>query len=595
MKKYKNIKYLFFRSWNVSKSLFFIIAAKSIFTALMPLVNIAGLGIVVNALMTNNPFREVMRLIIIYMSVKLGIAIIGEVLTMLDNIVERKVSNIMQFDYINDCLYINYHYVQDKSILDLKKKSMGAHPAFFLSDVGKFLKYLVQFAGIIYIFSLLSPLFLFVLMFTSALSTILTFSTRKIEFNFKNNRVEEDRKLDYLYTVMSGYKYAKEIRLNNAGSFIENKYQKILKVQTDKLKAFYKKSISIDTLRTIIAIVQTAAMYFYFSYQVFSQQVTIAEYTVLLGTTTLLTSILLGFFDNIARLNQTAKYVDLYREYINMIETRSIITQSNLYDEKDIDFSNATIRFENVSFVYPNTEKIVLKNINIKIKKGDRIGIVGLNGSGKTTFIKLLTRIYDPTEGRITINGIDIKEIPYLQYSKHIGIVLQDFFLFAYSIKENIVFDQVYDKNKLKTSIEKSNLKSKVSSLKNGIDTVIYKELDDDGIEFSGGEEQKLALARAIYKDAELLILDEPTSALDPLAEYDLFSKLNEIAENKTAIFISHRLSSTKFCNRIIVLENGQIVECGSHKELMQENGIYSVLFNSQAKYYEDKGVSLKI
>lgn len=593
MKKLENIKYLFIQAWKINKSLFFIIAAKSVFSAFLPLVNIAGLGMVINALVSGEPKNAVLRLIIIYLSVNLAIAIISEILSLLDIMVQRKVSNIIQFDYMYDCVNINYHFVQDGSILDLKLKSMGAHPALFLPNVGKFLNYIIQFAGLIYIFSLFSSLFILMLALTSLLSIILTFETRKIDFDFKNARVEEDRKLDYLYNVMSGYKYAKEVRLNKANSFIENKYAGILKAQTEKLKVYYRKNMKINMFATLITIIQTAAMYFYFSYQVAKSQITIAEYTVLLGSTTLLASILLGFFDNLAQIDETCRYVDLFREYKQLIETNSSIAASNRFKTKDVVFDNAVIRFENISFVYPDTEKVILKNINIEIKKGERIGIVGINGSGKTTFIKLLTRVYDPTEGRITINGTDIKEIPYRQYISHIGVVLQDFQLFAYSVKENIVFDKDYDENRLIKSIEKSGLGSKVDNLENGVDTVIFRELDDDGIEFSGGEGQKLALARAIYKNADLLVLDEPTSTLDPIAEYELFSNLSDIADNKTAIFISHRLSSTKFCDRIIVISSGKISECGSHNELIGKNGVYTELFNAQAKYYDGSGEAL--
>lgn len=584
----KNIKYLFTYAWRKSKSLFVFISLQSIFSAFLPLINIAGLGIVINSLTEKESYGKVMQYIIIYLSVNLTISIITQVFSLLASTLGRKVSDSMQYDYMVDCVNINYHYVQDKSVLDLKNKSMGAHPAIFLSKMGIFLNYIVQFAGIIYIFSVLSPLFILILFLTSACSIILTFKTRKYDFDFKNARVEEDRKLDYLYKVMSDYKFAKEVRLNNAGAYVSNKYSGILKTQIEKLKEYYKKKMRIGGLSTIITIVQTAAMYFYFSYQVFSAQITIAHYTVLLGATTLLTSILLGFFDNIAVINRTCKHAELFREYKDFIETNSNITASNRLDKKVIDFTNAEIRFENISFVYPGTEKTILENINIEIKKGEKIGIVGLNGSGKTTFIKLLTRIYDPTEGRITLNGTDIKEIPYKQYLGHIGIVLQDFLLFPYSIKENVVFDNPYDKQRLAESLEKSGLKGKLDSLKNGTDTVIYKELDDNGIEFSGGEGQKLALARAIYKEADILILDEPTSALDPIAEYELFSKLSDIAENKTTLFISHRLSSTRFCDRIFVLSSGKITECGSHSELIAKSGFYANLFNAQAKYYEE-------
>lgn len=589
MNTIKNIKLLLIRSWKTSKSFCLITTAKNIFNALLPLVNIIGLGSVVDALMTNESYEKVIKIIIIYLSFNLGIAIMQEILTLIENNIMRVISNVMQFDYSRDSINVNYHYAQDGTIFNLRRKSMQAYPPYFL---GIFISYMIQFAGIISIFSFLSPLFIVMLASTSAVSIFLVFKTKKNDFEFQNAKIEEDRKLDYLYKVMTGYQFAKEVRINNAEDYVAKKYLAILRTQINKLKTLYKKTLNINLCSTIITIVQTAVMYFYFSYQVFSTHITIAEYTVLLGTTTLLTSLLLGFFDNIARLDKICKAIDFYREYKNLMETKSNITAGNIQNEKNINFSNTVIKFDNVSFTYPGTEKVILKNINIEIKKGEKIGMVGLNGSGKTTFIKLLTRLYDPTEGQITLDGVDIREIPYRQYIKHIGIVLQDFLLFAYSVKENVVLDTKYDEKQFISSIEKSGLKEKINSLKCGIDTSVYKTLDENGIEFSGGEGQKLALARAIYKDAETLILDEPTSALDPIAEYELFSKFNDISENKATLFISHRLSSTKFCDKIIVLSAGEVIECGSHDELIKQNGFYAGLFNAQASYYREKRVT---
>ena len=188
----------------------------------------------------------------------------------------------------------------------------------------------------------------------------------------------------------------------------------------------------------------------------------------------------------------------------------------------------------------------------------------------------------------ITINGTDIKDIPYKQYSALIGVVLQDYYLFAYSVKENITLETPYDEKKLRSALKESGSDKKIEALKNGIDTSVSKVLDKDGIEFSGGEGQKLALARAIYKNSPILVLDEPTSALDPIAEYELFSRLNDISKNKLTLYISHRLSSTKFCDKIVVLSDGEIAEIGSHNELMDRGGLYCELFTSQAKYYKE-------
>lgn len=585
-----NLTYLIVHSWRISKGLFFIITFKSIVQAVKPLINITGIGLVVNALVVHKSFGEVLGLIIAYVSFILVFEIVEHLLTLLDNIYQRRCSNIMQFEYMDDCLNIDYHYVQDHSILDMKRKSMGAHPISFLSHYGRFMHYLIQVLGIIYIVSMLSPIFLFAMLITSILLILSTFKLRAIEFAFSNRRIEEDRQLDYLYRILTDYRYAKEIRLSNGSHFISNKYQKIIDSQTKKLKAFMNKIRVHGILAVGITVLQTSFMYAYFSFKVFNDRISLAEYTILISSTTLLTTIIYQFFDVIAKIKNSCKYADIYREYKQIVEERSSISNSNILDHKVIDINHLTILFENVSFCYPNTSKVILRNINLEINNGDRIGIVGLNGSGKSTLVKLLLRIYDPTSGKITINGIDLIDIPYREYIKNFGVVLQDFFLFAYSIRENICFNLPYDELKLLEIIEKSDIKDKVDSLKNGIHTSVYKELDDEGIELSGGEGQKIAMARALYKEASILILDEPTSHLDPIAEFEFFSNLNRAIKDKTILFITHRLSSTKFCDKIIVIRDESIVECGSHNELMKMNGVYAELYNAQASLYQQKG-----
>lgn len=586
MLRLKNSMFLLSYAWKKCRSLFFTTAAKSIFNASLPLINIAGLGLVVNALMNGEAKANVVKLIILFVSFNLLIAITTNVITLLDNNIMRRASDIIQLDYARDGIDINYHYVQDGSILDLKKKSMGAHPVWFIEDLGTLLLYIVQFTGIAYIFAVLSPIFIVIILITSTLSVFLSFKTQRMDFEHNNAKVEEDRKLDYMYKTMSDYNYAKEVRINRADRFISHKYKNILDSQLRKLRVYVNKNININIISTVVAVIQSAVMYIYFSYQVFSAQISIADYTVLLGATTLLTSLLLGFFGSVARINKTLNYTELFRKYQSMVAENSNISASNHLEISEIVTDNLTIEFKNVSFTYPGTEHRILDNISFMINHGEKIGIVGLNGSGKTTLIKLLCRLYDPTEGYIYLNGIDIKQIPHNKYTALIGIVLQDFCLFAYSIRENIVFNKNTDEEKLNKCIKKSGLTDKVSALPNGFETVIYKRLDDNGIEFSGGEGQKLALARAIYKNSGILVLDEPTSALDPIAEYELFSKLSDISQGKTALFISHRLSSTRFCDRIFVLSGGKIAESGSHEELMAKQGIYADLFSSQAKYY---------
>lgn len=589
MNMIKNLKFLFVRAWTLSKEYFLLCLVKNLFSGLLPLISVFGTGIIVDALLAGRSRQEIAGIILLYLSVNLTTAVIRHVLTLWDNISMRKITNTVQYEYMKDCICVDYHYVQDGSMMNLKRRSMMAHPAFFISVWGNFFNYLVQLAGVLFLFSLLSPWFISVILIISALLIRMSLLAQKQEFDFNNSKVEDDRKLEYLYSVMTEYKYAKEIRINNANQFIKGKYSAIFRRQINQLKSLYRQKLGVQGLSNLLTILQTAIMYLYFTWQVSAGRVDTAQYTVLLASTTLFSSILLSSFKAIGTINNNCKSIAFYREYLDTVQKHSEISKSNELPTPVLDFSNETICFEDVSFAYPNTSQYILRNINMEIKHGEKIGIVGLNGSGKTTLIKLLCRIYDPTEGRITLNGTDIRQIPYRAYCRHIGIVLQDFELFAYSVKENIMFDQTADEKKLLDCIAKSGLTEKIEALPRGLDTSVYKKLDNEGVEFSGGEGQKLAMARAIFKDADLMLLDEPTSALDPVAEYEFFSRLCNISDGKTTLFISHRLSSTRLCDKIYVIADNRIAECGSHETLMAQDGIYAGLFHMQAQYYEKK------
>lgn len=254
-------------------------------------------------------------------------------------------------------------------------------------------------------------------------------------------------------------------------------------------------------------------------------------------------------------------------------------------EERDNDYE---IEFRNVSFRYPSSEQYALKDFSFKFRTGERLAVVGRNGSGKTTFIKLLCRLYDPTEGEILLNGINIKKYDYEEYKTIFSVVFQDFKLFSFSLGENVAASVSFDEQKTLSCLEKAGLGERVKGLEKGIGTYLYKNFDQDGIEISGGEAQKAALARALYKDAPFIILDEPTAALDPVAEFEIYSRFNEIVEEKTAVYISHRLSSCRFCDDIAVFEGGRLVQRGSHEELVaDQGGEYYKLWQAQAQYYE--------
>ena len=251
-----------------------------------------------------------------------------------------------------------------------------------------------------------------------------------------------------------------------------------------------------------------------------------------------------------------------------------------------------TIEFRDVSFAYPGSGHKVLDGVSLRVEKGERLSLVGLNGAGKTTLIKLLCRLYDPEEGQILLDGTDIREYDPEQYRAAFAPVFQDFSLFAFSVAENICLKDEKEITKEERArvlslIGRTGLERMTEKLPRGIDTPLFKLFDSQGVEPSGGEQQKLALARALYKDASVIILDEPTAALDPIAEYEIYRKFNDLIENKTAFYISHRLSSCRFCDHIAVFSGGRVAEYGTHEELVgKEGGLYAGMFEAQAQYY---------
>jgi ATP-binding cassette subfamily B protein/ATP-binding cassette subfamily C protein len=246
-----------------------------------------------------------------------------------------------------------------------------------------------------------------------------------------------------------------------------------------------------------------------------------------------------------------------------------------------------TFRFDHVWFKYPDTDRDVLKDINIEISPQEKLSIVGLNGAGKTTFIKLLCRLYQPTKGTITVNGVDINSIPLDEYLRALSVVFQDFQLLGYPMDMNIAASEKPDSDRIEHTIRFFGIEEIAKALPNGIHTSVNRSLDKEGVAFSGGQMQKLAIARALYKNAPVTILDEPTSALDPRSEYEVYLNFNQLATGKTAIYISHRLSSTRFTDRIAVFRDGRIVELGTHDILMAENGLYQEMYSKQASYYQ--------
>ncbi|MCH5269524.1 MAG: ABC transporter ATP-binding protein [Lachnospiraceae bacterium] len=285
-------------------------------------------------------------------------------------------------------------------------------------------------------------------------------------------------------------------------------------------------------------------------------------------------------------LYDNTKYVKTYFDFLEIPNRKY---EGTLPIEKRTD-DKYTIEFCDVTFRYPGSDVDVLKHFSIRFRIGERLALVGKNSSGKTTFIKLLCRLYDPTEGVILLNGIDIRKYDYKEYLSLFSVVFQDFKIPAFALGENVAASMDYDEEKVKVSLEKVGLSYLWDRMPNKLETPLYKDFDDKGVDISGGEAQKIAIARALYHDTPFVILDEPTAALDPLAEYEIYSRFDELVGTKTAVYISHRLSSCQFCDDILVIDGGQAVQRGNHEELLSDKeGLYYLLWNTQAQHYKEE------
>lgn len=311
----------------------------------------------------------------------------------------------------------------------------------------------------------------------------------------------------------------------------------------------------------------------------------IGSVTQYIGAITALCGGVTELFRALGDLPQNADYLETIRAFM---EIPNDMYQGTLPTEKRDD-REYEVEFRDVSFRYPGSEAFALRHVNMKFKVGSRLAIVGENGSGKTTFIKLLCRLYEPTEGEILLNGIDIRKYRYEDYRNVFSVVFQDFHLVALPLGQNVAARADYDPALAADCLRKAGFGDRLNTMPKGLDTCLYRELDKSGVEISGGEAQKIALARALYKDAPFIILDEPTAALDPLAEAEIYSKFNDIAGDKTAIYISHRLSSCRFCDEIAVFHEGAVIQQGKHDELVaDESGKYYALWHAQAQYYTE-------
>ena len=584
--KFQILKYFFKLTNNLSRTYIPKTVLASLFKAFTPFLNIIIPKLIIDELMGN----QSINILIIYV----GVLGIGNLIFKILNSYFEKIMELERTDLFNKidsylgekCVEMDFENIEDPEILDLKERAYFA--IYNMNAIGWALEKTSQIIyegitliGLSYILITLNPLIILVILIIVFLNSYIFKKIEKIRFEDNQKSIFDNRAFSYFNRLTSDFSVGKDIRLYNGKSLILNKARHF----TDNLLKIYSKQFTdigkYSGITNINIQVQMIIIYGYLAISVIGETITIGSFTMYANTVRNFSTSIMSFVNSFIDINQICLYLELFIQF-DSIESKN---SKGIIDIDNIE--NFTIEFKNVSFKYPNKNEYTLKDISIVIKPKEKLSIVGLNGAGKTTFIKLLSRLYEPTEGEILLGGVDIREYKYTEYMKLMSIVFQDFKLLSFSIKENFLFDSEVDDTRIIQCLEEAGFGEDLDKLKNGIDTNIYKSFDKNGIEFSGGQSQKIAIARALYKDSPIVILDEPTSALDPISEYEIYNSFNKLVEGKTAIYISHRLSSTRFSDKIAVFKNGSIIEYGNHNELMKkEDSLYGNMYNTQAKYY---------
>ena len=586
---FHNIIYMLKFLWKINKNYCLIGIPDIILSAIFPFVLIIFPRYIIDGIMNGESIEEIFKIIILMCLSMLIIRILQSVVQFFMTKEYNKIYFSTNSSIGLKAMNLKYQDIEDPKTLDLFNKVMRTLDiSAIFESIHKIISSIITIIGLIVIIASIDFIVFIVIAIIVAINIFCDTRNKRYDYDWQKEASPYQRKFDYYLSLMYDFSYGKEIRINNLKGYFKGKYDQEVSMYSNKLDKVVFKYLCLNSLRAVASVAQDLFLYGYLALAAFNKLITIGEFSMYVSAINNFSSSLMGLTGAFVDLNQQSMFIRDFREFTEKetVESKGDIPLQDVVTDKPFIFE-----FKNVSFQYPTSSEegnFVLKNVSITIRQGEKLSIVGLNGAGKTTFIKLLVRLYEPTKGNIYLNGVDITQINYVEYSNFFSVVFQDFKLFAFSFEENITLNLAKNKENIIEVTEKSGLGGKVQSLSLGYETPIYNIFSNQGIEFSGGEKQKLAIARALYKEASVVILDEPTAALDPLAEYEIYEKFNQLVDGKTAVYISHRLSSTKLCDHIAVFENGEIVQYGCHDELVHMQGLYKQMFEKQASPYMD-------
>lgn len=484
--------------------------------------------------------------------------------------------NLAQADFEN---LENPHFLnlqeQAKQFLYCNGRGFG----YLLDCAANFLGCILTLMGVLAIICTLNLSIVLLLMVLTLLGAVLELHAKRKALRLSDQIIAKQRGWAYYAQLFEDFNYGKETRINGMCDWLLNREQRYLSKVLTNYKQQNDGLIRAGSFGAFFTFAQQAVAYGHLLQQIGQGTLSIGSFAMYVGAVTVFADTFRAMLSSLGELTSYDLYYNNLEHYLSIpakLRTATLPPPSK----------TPCIAFYNVGFRYAGSQSWALRNINLEINPGEKIAIVGENGAGKTTLIKLLLRLYAPTEGEILMDGVNIQTMEYDRYMALFSAVLQDYKLFSFSLQENISLCQPIDEAKLEHILQQVGLGPRLDTLPYRLQTQIHKNFDPHGYEPSGGEGQRIAIARALYKDAPIVILDEPTAALDPKAEFAIYQQFHSLVSGKTALYISHRLSSTRFCNKIAVLDRGILAEWGSHDDLLKANGTYAALFHMQAQFY---------
>ncbi|MCL2521854.1 MAG: ABC transporter ATP-binding protein/permease [Erysipelotrichales bacterium] len=558
-----------------SPSYLYFVFFSNLISSSIPFINIFGIKFLINEFLGERRIGELYVIILIMIVSTLVLSLISHLMKSTLMIKSQKISHCFEKLLLEKSITMDFIHTENPDVIALNEQAMIALSQNVTSGIIKFFQVMITILFSLIIILTFNYWIILIVLIGALISLFIARKIEKASHNYNEKTSSALKSFNYYRHLGFDYKAAKDIRIYNFQPLIEGE----MNASASEILYFFKAERKVKGryfgLNSIIIHLQSCAVYAFLIWEFIRNPFSIGSLFLYVGAVAFLSTALSLFFDVLGQLRSICRHFDPYINYINLSEAdkdKASFTLNNRFD----------IEFKNVSFHYPNSDRFILRNVSFQLNGQGRFAIVGENKAGKTTLVKLLSKLYRPTEGKILVNGQDINDINDEQYHSFMSVVFQDFNIFSFTIKENVSFDSAAEDAKVRLALKKVDFPDKILVMKNGMDTMINNVFEPDGIELIGSNIQQVALARAIYKDAPLIILDEPTSPLDHYEEHAIYRNFDRAIGDSKVIYTTHRVSSCKFADRIIVLEKGEIVEEGTHEQLIKKQGKYFEMFSLQ-------------